>query len=84
MVRFPAGTLLRLAPPAPGVTHVMVWAEYGYSANLRLRDFTAATTPSPRIAAANPSPPNTAPRSAWSSRTSTATRAPNGSAASST
>ncbi|MYU35987.1 molybdopterin-dependent oxidoreductase [Streptomyces sp. SID8358] len=40
----PAGTLLRLAPPAPGVTHVMVWAEYGYSANLRLRDFTAATT----------------------------------------
>lgn len=31
--------LLRLAPPAPDVTHVMVWAEYGYSANLRIGDF---------------------------------------------
>ncbi|MGW1202694.1 molybdopterin-dependent oxidoreductase [Streptomyces cyaneofuscatus] len=40
----PAATLLRLAPPAAGVTHVMAWAEYGYSANLRLSDFTAPTT----------------------------------------
>ncbi len=32
-------TLLELAPPAPDATHVMVWAEYGYSANLRLEDF---------------------------------------------
>ena len=32
-------TLLELAPPAAGVEHVMVWAEYGYSANLRLEDF---------------------------------------------
>ncbi|WP_407704659.1 molybdopterin-dependent oxidoreductase [Streptomyces microflavus] len=40
----PAETILRLAPPAPGVTHVMAWAEYGYSANLRLSDFTAPTT----------------------------------------
>jgi DMSO/TMAO reductase YedYZ molybdopterin-dependent catalytic subunit len=32
-------TLLDLAPPAPAATHVMVWAEYGYSANLRLEDF---------------------------------------------
>lgn len=39
-----AETILRLAPPAPGVTHVMAWAEYGYSANLRLSDFTAPTT----------------------------------------
>ena len=31
--------LLEAAPPAAGVTHVMVWAEYGYSANLRLEDF---------------------------------------------
>lgn len=31
-------TLLELAPPAPSVTHVMVWAEYGYSANLTLDD----------------------------------------------
>lgn len=35
-------TLLRLAPPAPTVTHVMVWAEYGYSANLTLEDFRAS------------------------------------------
>ncbi|WP_168220643.1 sulfite oxidase-like oxidoreductase [Streptomyces sp. RFCAC02] len=34
-----AATLLALVPPAPGVTHVMAWAEYGYSANLRLADF---------------------------------------------
>jgi DMSO/TMAO reductase YedYZ molybdopterin-dependent catalytic subunit len=32
-------TLLQLAPPAPTVTHVLAWAEYGYSANLRLEDF---------------------------------------------
>lgn len=32
-------TFLELAPPAPEVTHVLVWAEYGYSANLRLADF---------------------------------------------
>jgi DMSO/TMAO reductase YedYZ molybdopterin-dependent catalytic subunit len=31
--------LLEQVPPAPSVTHVMVWAEYGYSANLRLEDF---------------------------------------------
>jgi DMSO/TMAO reductase YedYZ molybdopterin-dependent catalytic subunit len=31
--------LLEAVPPAPGVEHVMVWAEYGYSANLRLEDF---------------------------------------------
>jgi DMSO/TMAO reductase YedYZ molybdopterin-dependent catalytic subunit len=35
-------TLLDLVPPAAGVTHVMVWAEYGYSANLRLADFADA------------------------------------------
>ncbi|WP_030060179.1 MULTISPECIES: sulfite oxidase-like oxidoreductase [Streptomyces] len=35
----PAAAVLDLVPPAPGVTHVMVWAEYGYSANLRLADF---------------------------------------------
>ena len=35
----PATTILALAPPAPEVTHVMVWAEYGYSANLRIADF---------------------------------------------
>ena len=32
-------TLLEVAPPAAGVTHVMVWAEYGYSANVSLDDF---------------------------------------------
>ncbi|MBO0775171.1 MAG: molybdopterin-dependent oxidoreductase [Actinobacteria bacterium] len=34
-----ATSILQLAPPAPEVTHVMVWAEYGYSANLRIGDF---------------------------------------------
>jgi DMSO/TMAO reductase YedYZ molybdopterin-dependent catalytic subunit len=37
-------TLLDLAPPAPDVTHVMAWAEYGYSANMRIADFMAADT----------------------------------------
>jgi DMSO/TMAO reductase YedYZ molybdopterin-dependent catalytic subunit len=32
-------TILELAPPAPEVTHVMVWAEYGFSSNLRIADF---------------------------------------------
>ncbi|MDA5280883.1 molybdopterin-dependent oxidoreductase [Streptomyces sp. Isolate_45] len=40
----PASSLLELAPPAPQVTHVMAWAEYGYSANLRLGDFTSERT----------------------------------------
>lgn len=31
--------ILAAAPPAPDVTHVMVWAEYGYGSNLRLADF---------------------------------------------
>ena len=35
-------TVLELAPPAPDVRHVLVWAEYGYSANLRLDDFADA------------------------------------------
>ena len=33
-----AVTFLELAPPAPEATHVLVWAEHGYSANLRLAD----------------------------------------------
>ena len=32
-------TFLDLVPPAADVTHVMVWAEYGYSANMTLEDF---------------------------------------------
>ena len=31
--------LLERVPPAPDVTHVLVWAEYGYSANMTLADF---------------------------------------------
>ncbi|MFF1699718.1 molybdopterin-dependent oxidoreductase [Streptomyces sp. NPDC058257] len=40
----PASALLDLAPPAEGVSRVMAWAEYGYSANLRMTDLTAAST----------------------------------------
>lgn len=32
-------TLLSLVPPLPSATHVLVWAEYGYSANVPLADF---------------------------------------------
>jgi DMSO/TMAO reductase YedYZ molybdopterin-dependent catalytic subunit len=32
-------TVVKLAPPAAEVSHVMVWAEYGFSANLRIEDF---------------------------------------------
>ena len=39
-----ARTILELAPPAPGATHAMVWAEYGYSANLRIEDVGIETT----------------------------------------
>jgi DMSO/TMAO reductase YedYZ molybdopterin-dependent catalytic subunit len=31
--------LVELVPPRENATHVMVWAEYGYSANVRLDDF---------------------------------------------
>lgn len=37
-------TLVELVPPHPDVTHVMVWAEYGYSANIRMTDFLAEAT----------------------------------------
>lgn len=33
--------LLELVPPQRDATHVMVWAEYGYSANMTLADFAA-------------------------------------------
>ncbi|MGW7576500.1 molybdopterin-dependent oxidoreductase [Streptomyces sp. NPDC054765] len=39
-----ATTLLELAPPSPHATHVMAWAEYGYSANIRLSDFASPQT----------------------------------------
>jgi DMSO/TMAO reductase YedYZ molybdopterin-dependent catalytic subunit len=35
----PATEVLRQVPPDPDVTHVMAWAEYGYSANLGIADF---------------------------------------------
>ncbi len=34
----PVRTLIDLAPPADGVTHVLAWAEYGYSSCLRIED----------------------------------------------
>jgi DMSO/TMAO reductase YedYZ molybdopterin-dependent catalytic subunit len=36
--------LLDAAPPAEDVTHVMVWAEFGYSANMSLAQFSAPTS----------------------------------------
>lgn len=36
-----AQTLIDLFPPQDDVTHVMAWAEYGYSANMRLTDLAA-------------------------------------------
>lgn len=33
-----ARTILDLVPPAPEATHVMAWAEYGYSSTLRMED----------------------------------------------
>lgn len=36
-----AAEVLGLAPPAPAVTHVMIWADYGYSANVQIADFAA-------------------------------------------
>jgi DMSO/TMAO reductase YedYZ molybdopterin-dependent catalytic subunit len=34
-----AGTLMDAVPPAGDATHIMAWAEYGYSSNLRMEDF---------------------------------------------
>ena len=39
-----AQTLIKAVPPAQNVTHVMAWAEYGYSANLQLDDFASPET----------------------------------------
>jgi DMSO/TMAO reductase YedYZ molybdopterin-dependent catalytic subunit len=39
-----AAEVLRRVPPADSVTHVMIWAAYGYSANVRIADFAAETT----------------------------------------
>jgi DMSO/TMAO reductase YedYZ molybdopterin-dependent catalytic subunit len=38
----PTAEVLAAAPPADDVTHVMVWAEYGFSANMTIEDFAAA------------------------------------------
>ena len=40
----PGAALVDCAAPRPDVSHVMVWGEYGYSANLRLSDLTAPET----------------------------------------
>src|SRR5215469_16480879 len=34
-----AAEILCRYPPAPAVTHVMTWADFGYSANIRIGDF---------------------------------------------
>ena len=39
-----AAEILRRYPPDPAVTHVMIWAEFGYSANIRIGDFAAEDT----------------------------------------
>ena len=39
-----AAEVLQAVPPADSVTHVMIWADYGYSANVRIADFAADTT----------------------------------------
>jgi DMSO/TMAO reductase YedYZ molybdopterin-dependent catalytic subunit len=39
-----ATDVLREFPPSAAVTHVMVWADFGYSANVRIGDFAAETT----------------------------------------
>ena len=40
----PAAELLRRYPPAASVTHVMIWADFGYSANVRISDFAGDAT----------------------------------------
>jgi len=39
-----ARDLMAVCPPADDVAHVLIWAEYGYSSNVRLSDFVAADT----------------------------------------
>jgi DMSO/TMAO reductase YedYZ molybdopterin-dependent catalytic subunit len=39
-----ASELLRQYPPAGAATHVMIWADFGYSANVRMCDFAAEDT----------------------------------------
>jgi DMSO/TMAO reductase YedYZ molybdopterin-dependent catalytic subunit len=39
-----AADVLRLCPPAAAATHVMIWADFGYSANVRMSDFAADDT----------------------------------------
>ena len=38
----PTSAVLERVPPDPDATHVMVWAEYGYSTNMTIEDFAAA------------------------------------------
>jgi DMSO/TMAO reductase YedYZ molybdopterin-dependent catalytic subunit len=39
-----AAEVLSLVPPADAVTHLMIWADFGYSANVRIADFAADST----------------------------------------
>jgi DMSO/TMAO reductase YedYZ molybdopterin-dependent catalytic subunit len=40
----PSADVLDRFPPAAAVTHVMIWADFGYSANVRIADFAGPTT----------------------------------------
>ena len=40
----PGGRAAAAVPPAAAVTHVMIWADFGYSANVRITDFAADDT----------------------------------------
>ncbi len=40
----PAAEILRASPPSRSVTHVLIWAAFGYSANIRIGDFAADDT----------------------------------------
>jgi DMSO/TMAO reductase YedYZ molybdopterin-dependent catalytic subunit len=52
-----AAEVLDRFPPAAAVTHVMIWADYGYSANVRIGDFAAPTTLLATQIGAAPLPP---------------------------
>jgi DMSO/TMAO reductase YedYZ molybdopterin-dependent catalytic subunit len=54
----PASEIVRREPPAPSVTHVLVWAEFGYSTNLRLADFASSDALLATHEAGAPLPPD--------------------------
>ena len=51
---YPHRDIARVCPPAPDATHVLIWADFGYSSNVSMANFLAPTPSLPITATGCP------------------------------